>query len=175
MRKLHLGVVCLSFLAVSLGVMADDQARESEIHRVVERLSEAWRAGDGSAWADEFAEDADFTAWFGLRLKGKKEIAFGHQMIFDNFYADTTFDLSVQNIRFVRDDVAIALLVGSVARDGEAIPEEPDAVPLVVLEQRGDDWKIIAFQNTPFAVNEFRTNGDIKRLKELAAQERISN
>lgn len=154
----------------SFGALADDQSREAEIHSVVERLSEAWRAGDGSAWADEFAKDADFTVWFGMRLKGKEEIAFGHQMIFDNFYANTTFAMTIEDLRFLGDTVGIALLAGSVVKDGEAIPEEPDAVPIAVFEKQEDGWKIVAFQNTPFVVNEFRTNGDIKRLKELAAR-----
>lgn len=148
---------------------ADDPGREAEIRDVVKRLSEAWRAGDGSAWAAEFADDADFTVWFGLRLRGKKDIAFGHQMIFDSFYANTAFELEVQGIRFLGDDYAVVHLAGSVVRDGESIPEEPDAVPIAVLERQDNAWKIVAFQNTPFAVSQFRTNGDIKRLKQLAA------
>ena len=171
MRQLPWQQFCVSvLLLLSFGAAADDLDPDTDIRNVVERLSKAWQAGDGSAWADEFAEDADFTVWFGLRLKGREEIAFGHQMIFDNFYANTKFEMTVQDIRFIGDDVAVALLAGSVVNDGESMPEEPDAVPMAVLKRQGEAWKIVAFQNTPFAVNEFRTNGDIKRLKQLASQ-----
>ena len=170
MSKLFGVFVLATSMFLSTDLLGEDETRESEIQDVVERLVAAWRAGDGSAWAEEFTDDADFTVWFGLRLKGREKIAFGHQMIFDNFYADTTFEMTVRNIRFLGDDVAIALLAGSVVRNGESVPEEPDAVPMAVLKRQENAWKIVAFQNTPFAVNEFRANGDIKRLKQLASQ-----
>ena len=152
--------------------VADDLQTKAElqISGVFDQLTEAWRIGNGNAWADAFVDDADFTVWFGLAIKGKEQIAWGHQLIFDNFYADTVFEFDIRQIRFVRPDVAIVHLSGSVVRNGENLPAEPDAVPMVVLEQVGDDWKIVAFQNTPFVVNEFRANGDLKRFKKIAAE-----
>lgn len=143
---------------------------ELQISRVFDQLTEAWRIGNGNAWADAFVDDADFTVWFGLAIKGKEQIAWGHQLIFDNFYADTVFEFDIRQIRFIRPDVAIVHLNGSVVRNGENLPAEPDAVPMAVLEQVGDDWKIVAFQNTPFVVNEFRANGDLKRFKKIVAE-----
>lgn len=159
-------------LVFSMKSVADDsqEKAESKIAGVFDQLTEAWRTGNGNAWADAFVEDADFTVWFGLSLKGKEQIARGHQLIFDDFYADTVFEFDIRQIRFVKPDVAIVHLSGSVIRNGENLPAEPDAVPMAVLEQVDDDWKIVAFQNTPFVVNEFRANGDLKRFKKIAAE-----
>ena len=135
---------CL-FLVVGLLVfssaLADESARsdrKAEILGVISGLTEAWREGDGEAWADAFAEDADFTVWFGMSLKGKEQIAWGHQLIFDSFYADTMFELDAKQIRFLGDDVAIVHLQGSVIAAGQEPPSEPDAVPIAVLERVGD-------------------------------------
>lgn len=163
----------VALLAHSSALAYEDarSAREAEILGVVDGLTEAWREGDGEASADAFSEDADFTVWFGMSLKGKEQIAWGHQLIFDSFYADTVFELDTKQVRFLGDDVAIVHLQGSVVAPGQELPAEPDAVPLAVLERSGGAWKIVAFQNTPFVVNEFRMNGDLKRLKRLAAEQ----
>jgi len=168
----------LLFLVVGLltlsSALADENGRpdaEAQILGVIGSLTEAWREGDGDAWANAFAEDAVFTVWFGMSLEGKEKIAWGHQLIFDSFYANTVFELDVKQIRFLGDDVAIVHLRGSVLKVGQAPPVEPDAVPIAVLNRNDDIWKIVAFQNTPFVVNEFRMNGDLKRFKRLAAEQ----
>jgi hypothetical protein len=80
--------------------LGDDLGPETEINKVIERLADAWRAGDGTARADE-----------------------------------------------------------------------PDAVPVAVLERHESGWKVVTFQYTPFVVNEFRENGYLKRFKCLAAEQ----
>ena len=172
MRRILL-VIVVSFLSLSSAV-ADESVRpdsKAEILSVVSGLAEAWRAGDGEAWAAAFADDADFTVWFGMSLKGKEQIAWGHQLIFDSFYAGTVFDLEAKQIRFLGEDVAIVHMQGSVVAPGQEASPEPDAVPIAVLNRKDSGWKIVAFQNTPFAVNEFRMNGDLKRFKRLAAEQ----
>ncbi len=170
--KFPLLVLLVLPLVFPVRSVADDLQTKAElqISGVFDQLTEAWRIGNGIAWADAFVDDADFTVWFGLAIKGKEQIAWGHQLIFDSFYADTVFEFDIRQIRFIKPDVAIVHLSGSVVRNGENPPAEPDAVPMAVLEQVGDDWKIVAFQNTPFVVNEFRANGDLKRFKKIAAE-----
>jgi uncharacterized protein (TIGR02246 family) len=163
-----IGLLTLSSALADENVLPD---AEAQIVGVINSLIDAWREGDGEAWADAFAEDADFTVWFGLSLKGKEQIAWGHQLIFDSFYANTVFELGATQIRFLGDGVAIVHLQGSVLEAGQEPPAEPDAVPIAVLNRSDDTWKIVAFQNTPFVVNEFRMNGDLKRFKRLAAEQ----
>jgi hypothetical protein len=50
--------------------MSDEAQDRAAIQAVVAGLAEAW--------GSYFAEDADFTAWFGLYLKGRDAIAASH-------------------------------------------------------------------------------------------------
>lgn len=123
----------------------------------------AWRDGDGEAWGRCFTEDADFTTWFGLRLSGREDIASGHQGIFDTFYANTVYDLRVETLRFLSDDVVLVALLGSVVEIGEQEPSTPQTVPLAVMARGADGWKVTAFQNTyAGAMDSGRVNGDLR-------------
>ena len=73
--------------------------------------------------------------------------------------------MKIQKIRFLGINVALVHGAGAILKVGSDSPIEPDAVPLIVLNKIGNDWKIVALQNTPYAVNEFRANGDLKRMK----------
>jgi len=165
----------LALLALALfvppAVSAQGAEDETAIRDLVNALSEAWAAGDAEAWAAPFADDADFTVWFGLPLSGRAEIAQGHGFIFDGIYAETVFALEVRKVRFLGPDVAVVHLEGRVADDGEPMPEEPSAVPLAVLSRGELGWEIVAFQNTPFVVEQYGRNGDIRRLKAGATGE----
>lgn len=148
-----------------------EETDRDAITMIVADLTKAWKQSDADAWAAAFSHDADFTVWFGLSLKGRQEIATAHQFIFDTIYANTAFDLSIRQLRFLTDEVAVAHLTGTVTRKQGPASEGPDAVPIVVLQKLDGEWKIVAFQNTPYAVEEFRANGDLKRFKELAGQQ----
>nr|WP_299345166.1 SgcJ/EcaC family oxidoreductase [Allomuricauda sp.] len=146
---------------------SNETGANDQIEMVVNQLVEAWSKGDAELFASNFHEKADFTVWFGMRLNGQKEIAFGHNIIFKEFYANTIWDLKIDKIRFIGADYALVHCSGSVIKEGESSPVEPDAVPLLVFQKENDNWKIITLQNTPYAVNEFRANGDIRRMKKI--------
>ncbi|MDX1283856.1 MAG: SgcJ/EcaC family oxidoreductase [Draconibacterium sp.] len=144
---------------------SNQSTARTQIESVLNSLVDAWGKGDAELFASNFTEDADFTVWFGMRLHGREEIAFGHNIIFKEFYANTIWDLKIDKIRFIGTDHALVHCSGSVIKQGETSPAEPDAVPLLVFQKNDDTWKIISLQNTPYAVNEFRSNGDIRRMK----------
>ena len=167
------GLIAVSvFLMSSCGSGAqptpDRVADEVGVRAVAAGLTDAWRAGDGDAWATYFATDADFTVWFGLRMAGREEIAWGHNLIFDDFYANTVFELDVTKVTFPSRDIAIAMLEGRVLRPDSPRPMEPDAAPMMVLRRTEDTWEIVAFQNTPSAVPELRAYGDLAGFKAWA-------
>lgn len=138
---------------------------EAEIRMIFEDLESAWKAGDGTAWGSAFLPDADFTVWFGLQIHGQEPIAKGHQFIFDRFYRDTAYELVVRKIRFLSSRAAVVHLEGTVLSQGESMPSEPDSVPLAVVQKVASGWKIAAFQNTPFAVEKYGRNGDLRAFK----------
>ena len=59
---------------------ADENAIRAIIHQ---RMIDAWNAGDAAAFAAPFTDEADFVAFEGTHLKGRREIALFHQRIFD--------------------------------------------------------------------------------------------
>ena len=107
--------------------------------------------------------------WFGLQLHGQEAIAQGCQFIFDRFYADTSYELTVRKIRFLSPVGAIVHLEGPVVAPGEGLPGEPDSVPLAVVQKVAGQWQIAAFHNTPFAVEQYARDGDLRRFKARTA------
>ncbi len=128
--------------------VADRAKDEAAIRAVIANLSDAWTKGDARLWGEQFAEDADFTAWMGAYGKGREVIAGEHARIFQTIYRGTKLRLSVRSIRFLRDDVAVVLAEGAVAKREEEFPPTPEVVPAVVLTKEKGRWQIAVFQNT---------------------------
>lgn len=140
---------CIIFAAGCAKTAAEPDLN-AEIDTVITNLETAWKDADGGAWAAQFADDGDFTVWFGVRLHGAAAIGQGHQDIWDGFYAGTVFDLEIESVRLIADDVAVAHLNGWVYPADETRPETPAiSKPIMVLAKHDGIWKIEAFQNTP--------------------------
>ena len=167
--KIPMAVLAALVLATS-ATYADYRPQTRDeliISRVIDRVSDAWHAGDRSRWAEEFLEDAYFTVSFELGEGGQEQTAWDHQLIFDNFYEDTEFNLGIRQIMFVKPDVVLVHLNGFVVRAGSSAPA---VTPTALLERVDNKWKIAAFQDTPFVVDEFRAHGDLRRFKIVAAE-----
>jgi uncharacterized protein (TIGR02246 family) len=144
-------------------VTGDRNQAAADIRAVVDALARAWRSGDGDAWGSCFADDAEFTSWFGLRLSGRDAIASGHQQIFDTFYENTEYRLEIEWIKFLDERIALVALAGSIVGPEEEEPTQPQTVPLAVLVRAEGAWKIAAFQNTHAAQLEQRmAHGDVR-------------
>ena len=131
--------------------MSDEAQDRAAIQAVVAGLAEAW--------GSYFAEDADFTAWFGLYLKGRDAIAASHQQIFDTVYKNTKVRLEIRSLRFLRPDVAVVHLNGSVVGEGEELSDEPHVVPVAVLTKESGSWRLAVFQNTKNSMSERAPHG----------------
>jgi uncharacterized protein (TIGR02246 family) len=46
------------------------------------KMCEAWNKGNGELFGSCFTEDADYVTFMGQHLKGRKQIADVHQMLF---------------------------------------------------------------------------------------------
>lgn len=121
---------------------------EAAIRAIIANLADAWTKADAKQWGAQFAEDADFTAWTGGSVKGREEITRAHEQVFHMFYPNTKLRLLVRSLRFLRDDVAVAQLEGSVVKKEEEFPAAPQVVPVAVLTKEKGQWRIAVFQNT---------------------------
>lgn len=131
------------------------------IKAVIKGLSDAWEQGDGSSWGEFFTEDADFTVWFGLHLDGRKEISEGHQWLFDSFYPNSRYELEITDLKFLKSDVAVVHLNGSVINPDDKIPAVPHSFPVAILQKINTEWKIVMFHNMQNRINEIESKREM--------------
>jgi uncharacterized protein (TIGR02246 family) len=146
-------MIALSYTApVSAGRQAQPGGRaedEAAIRKIVTRLQEGWNAGDGKAFAAPFAVDADYVVVNGMRIKGRNAIEAGHQRIFDTVYKNSNNTASVQSVRFLRDDVAVAHVEWHLKTSQDGAAREGKAMNTLFLTRESGQWSIAAFHNTP--------------------------
>lgn len=128
--------------------MNDDREK---IENVVRSFGDCWNRHDMEAFAQLFAEDAEFVNVVGLWWKGREEIKRAHAAIHATMFKHSRLAIGDIEIRFVKPDVAIVRssweLTGHVGPSGEALPARKGI--LVNLVTRIEDyWKIIDSQNT---------------------------
>jgi uncharacterized protein (TIGR02246 family) len=119
----------------------------SQIEALVHTFRDAWNRGDGAGYASVFADDADFTSIRLDRAHSRDEIAAGHEHIFSTIYRGTRLEAEVEQIRFVRPDVAVANVDSRLlGPDGEPFGPGHAHAQAVVAKDAGR-WQIVAFQN----------------------------
>lgn len=140
------------FLTLCSFAVSQDTAKQSKdeaaIRVIITNLNDAWTKGDAKLWGEQFAEDADFTAWMGAYVKGREVIIREHERIFQTIYKSTKLRLDVRSIRFLRNDVAAVLAEGRVVKQEEEFPATPQVVPAIILTKEKGRWQIAVFQNT---------------------------
>jgi uncharacterized protein (TIGR02246 family) len=131
---------------------ADDEA---VIRAIVQSVEDAWNTGSGDGFAAPFAEDADYIIVDGRYIQGRAVIAAGHQGLFESVYRGSHNTFTVESIRFLRPDVALARVVAHL----KAGIGEGEARNTWVLTKEGGTWQVVSFQNTPVAPPESRRVG----------------
>lgn len=124
-------------------------ADEKAIRRVVQNIADAWAAGDGVKFADNFPDDVDYTVWNGHQIHGREENIAGHQQIFDTFYKGTIIKSDVKKIRFLTDNVVAVHLQSKMYKDGKLVEDVPTVLPLLIFKKENGKWRVAVFQNTP--------------------------
>lgn len=174
MKTRFVAVGIAGLAACAGGNHAATQSHEGDvasIQAVVRRLETAWTTGNGEAWGREFADDADFTVWFGMRVKGREAIALSHQRIFDTIYKNTRVEMHIAGIHFITADVALVDIDAWVTNKGEERgAQDAEVHPLIVMARSDTGWAIEAFQNTPNYGPTRIVNGDIRLQPEFAGQ-----
>jgi uncharacterized protein (TIGR02246 family) len=127
--------------------MDDAQA----LREVVARVEAGWNAGDGDAFAAEFAADADYVVIDGQYIRGRATIAAGHHALFGGVYRGSRTEGTVEAIRLLCPDVALVHVrwrLRLTPPGGEQQQVESRST-LVCLRTTVTGWEIAAFQNTP--------------------------
>jgi uncharacterized protein (TIGR02246 family) len=82
-------------------------------------------------------------------MKGRAVIAAGHEQLFNTIYRDSVNTIEVENVRFIRPDVALMHTHNTLRPAGNRLPPEMHARSSLVLAKENDEWQIVGFQNTP--------------------------
>lgn len=148
--------VIIAVTGASAQKTADKTADETVIRERVGQLMKGWNAKSGAEFAKPFAEDADYVVINGMQIKGRVVIAKAHQNIFETIYKNSNLSLSAETIRFLRPDVAVVHVAGSMKIvEGETERISSRARMTLVMTKTDGRWEIVAFQNTEVqAVNQ---------------------
>ena len=128
--------------------MSTDQ---EAVKDVVTAFENCWNRHDMEAFAQLFAEDADFVNVIGLWWKGRPEIKQAHEASHTTMFKNSRLNISETSVRFLNPDVAIARsvgeLVGHTNPQGETLPPRKGILTNVMIKWDGR-WSIGASQNT---------------------------
>jgi uncharacterized protein (TIGR02246 family) len=128
---------------------------DTALEQIIRQQETAWNTGDGLAWASAFTDDADYVNVQGDVFQGREEIARQHVFILGGPYKGSHLRIRIRKITEPAPNVAIIeteydLTGFNVLAPGIA-PTAPGVLrsrmKYVALKQ-GDQWSIIAAQNT---------------------------
>ena len=121
---------------------------ERIVSDLIAELENAWNAGDGSAFAQPFAQDADFVNIRGEHFRTREAIAKGHQGILNTIYKGSVVRYQVTGVRAIAPGILLAHVKTTLKAPTGPLVGDHRSLFTVVLEQGQDAWRIAAFHNT---------------------------
>jgi uncharacterized protein (TIGR02246 family) len=122
---------------------------ESAVLSAPLRVRGAWEAGDASALADVFTEDGSLLLG-DEQLSGREQIREYMTTVFAGAYRGAKLIEEPREIKFLTEDVALAISEGGVLLEGEAeIPPARRVRTTWVVVRRGADWALLSQQSSP--------------------------
>jgi uncharacterized protein (TIGR02246 family) len=121
-------------------------ADEAAIHRLFDRINQAWTDADAATFAAGFTEDADYTTFVGSHYRGRAKIAEMHHALWQRFLNGSRLLGAVTAIHFLTADVAVVTSVGRVQRH-RLSSSRPDKAQTLIAVRHDADWLFAAFHN----------------------------
>ena len=72
-------------------------------------LSDAWKDGDGAAFAECCTEDVDFINLLGMHVKGRRAVAELHEKIFSGPYKGSTVAFTIESVRTISPSASLVI------------------------------------------------------------------
>jgi uncharacterized protein (TIGR02246 family) len=120
------------------------------IKALIDGLAEAWNRHDGSAYAAAFTDDADYIAFDGTHVRGRRAIAKLHRYLFDNVLRGSrrVFEGNPR-LRFLNPDTAVAVIEGAVVMPWQRrAKRQRRSIQTYIQVRRDDGWRISAFHTS---------------------------
>jgi uncharacterized protein (TIGR02246 family) len=147
-------ILFFSLLIFTTQVQAQSVTDEQAIRNVIQKLEKGWNNASGETFASVFTDTHDFIVWNGYYFKGQniEDNTRTHDYIFSSMYKGTQLFLTVDKIRFIREDIALVHVFGSVVGKSETRPKDPQVLISMIVEKTNEDWKISSFHNLDLEV-----------------------
>jgi uncharacterized protein (TIGR02246 family) len=143
----------LFFLFPALALAQDVSQVSSDaqgIHKLVSEFMEAWNRHDAHAFAETFAEDADFTNVAGVGAHGRHAVEDFHAPGFATRFKNTHQTARDVKIRFITPSIASVdvqwEMTDALETDGTPIPVRKGLLNWIATKQ-GDRWLITVMHN----------------------------
>jgi len=130
---------------ISFGSTLSAQNQDSlAIIKVISSYERTFNQKDPKAYANLFAEDADFVNWQGKLAHGRDSIEAFHIKTFKNLRT-TQLKFISHTVRFIKPDVATVdinlININMTTPDGKPLPNREVMLALVLTKERGN-WFI---------------------------------
>lgn len=125
-----------------------------EMHRAVDvadGFAAAWNRHDMEALGRLFHDDAAFVNTVGLLMRGRESIEDQHGIIHGGAYKNSTLRVAVVDARWLGPGAIVAHVHSELDGDDRAPDQTRQTLMTLVIEQRIDEWKIVAAHNTAIA------------------------
>ncbi|WP_165310870.1 SgcJ/EcaC family oxidoreductase [Microbacterium protaetiae] len=134
--------------------MTERDTRTGTVEALIEKLRDAWAAGDAAAYAALHEDDARYVAFDGTVMRGRAEIAAGHAPLFAGIMRGSRLAAVEQDVHAIDDDtVLVVQRAGIIMRwqSGRSTPSRKRLSTNTTLAHRRDgEWRVSAFQNTRY-------------------------
>jgi len=122
---------------------------DTEITGLLSRLAEAWNAGDATAYAAVFTDDADYITFDGTHTRGRAAIEASHRWLFEGpLKGSTMAEPTGPEIRRLADDAVLVVSRGGTALKGGPVR---DSMVSFTAVRTPEGWRFASFQNTRIA------------------------
>jgi uncharacterized protein (TIGR02246 family) len=143
-------VLSMGMVALAQTSPAVPQSGEKPIQQLVSAFMSAWDKHDVQAFAETFAEDADFTNVRGIGAHGRDAIQRFHAPVFETIFKHSHQTTTDVRVRFITPDIASVdvrwEMTGSTAPDGTPIPLRKGLLNWLVTNHDGR-WLITVMHN----------------------------
>ncbi|WP_430389913.1 SgcJ/EcaC family oxidoreductase [Dyella sp. 20L07] len=149
-RLLVMLLAILSTLSIPFA-HAEDAPDAAAARATVSDIERAWNQHDMDAFANLFAEDADFVNIEGTRWRGRAAIKEAHAFVHSTIFKNSHLTVDDTTVRQLSQDVIVTRSVwrldGQTTMKGATVPGRT-GILTNVLVRSGSRWVIAVAQNT---------------------------
>ena len=111
----------------------------------LERIRDAWDAGDAAIYSRQFTEGATYVIFLGDAILGRAEIERTHVDVFGRWQKGTRMAIDILRLTELSPDVVVVLTAGGISKTEPIVRDKFQTYTLV---RQDGAWLCAAFQNT---------------------------